>query len=376
MKIRDKYTFRMNLVRASWLVVALFVLATPVAHADLIYVLKRGADADNNVASIVEMNSIGTVLNEWSLPTVRTDPDHVYLSSVSSRRYMSLSNDGQFLVFNGFARNAADTANERALVTFNLTTYEFESSTRYPTSGTDTLRASASVDGDQFYSVGVSGVGVSYNEKGDTAEGFNVETTTNSYNAIRAIDGKLWYTRDTGNGTQGLYFLDGEGFPTEDTDVRSRVRLTGTGWENSAGSYRDFNFLDNYLFIGGGGSGDRQLQVFLKDTEEEVFEDGWNRLADDSIDLPQIVLGVHAVERDNGEIIVYFSREGGVFSVIFDPTAADGERFGTPVELASGYLEAGEDWGGLVVIPEPGTAVLLFGAFASLLVLVRRRFQG
>jgi len=343
-----------------------------VANGQSIFMLHRGSEANNFVASIMEIDLDGNLIDQWTTPVVRTDPDHIYLSSIATRRYMSQSLDGNLLTFNSFADGSV-----KKPAAFDLNTRTFDTSTIY--TGPSTLRSVATVDGSGYWLSGLTGInGIRYVEGGTSSPSVGITSNTGAREQLLFHNNRMWVSRQSGD--HGVSFLDlppGE-FPTT-ASSEDLTLLTGSGWDTNDGEYQAFTFLgDDTLFVGtqeGTGSADSRLLTFIHDPDAPSLSEGWNRLELDQLNTGGQVIGVSTlVDPDSGDIYVFYNTPSQIWKTIYNPAAEEGEKFSTPEMFASDLLgDDGEVWGGVVaVVPEPALA-WLFGLFSLTAALVWRR---
>jgi len=317
-----------------------------VLNGQSLFILHRGSDANDNVASIVEIDMNGDLVGKWTAPAIGTD-QYMFLSTVNNRRHMSRSQDGNLLTFNGFARQADESA-QAALFTFDLNTRTFDSSTRY--TGPSALRSAATVDGTGFWVAGLSNVnGIRYVEGGTASSGTVITSNVGARHQLLFHNDLMWVSRQSG--TQGIGLLDtpqGD-FPTEPPTV-SVITLTGIGWAPESGTYEAFTFLGNDTLIV--GLTDFQLQTFVHQPgPSDSITENWHLLEQDVIGTTGAVIGVSTlVDPVSGEISVFYNTSTQIWRTIYNPNAPSGEKFSRPEPFAVGLLGAGESWGGQVAI--------------------------
>jgi len=341
-------------------------------NAQSLFMLLRGSDADDNVASIMEIDMNGALVGQWTAPASGTD-QYMFLSSVANRRHMSLSQDGNLLSFGGFARQA-DNSSQPALFAFNLQTRTFDSSTRY--TGSSAFRSVATVDGTGFWGAGLSGLnGIRYMEGGTASSGTVITTNTGARHQLLFHNERMWVSRQSGDHGIGLLDTPPGVYPTEPPTV-SVITLTGIGWAPSSGDYEAFTFLGNDTLIVAENN-TNQLQTFIHQPGPgDSITEEWNLLELDVIATTGSVIGVSTlVDPVSGEISVFYNTSTQIWRTTYDPNAFDENKFSTPELFASGLLdsEAGERWGGSVaVVPEPALA-WLFGLFSLTAALIWRQ---
>jgi len=359
--MKFKYTLIFGLVLSG-------LSLSAVLNGQSLFMLHRGSDANDNVASIIEIDMSGDQIGQWTAPATGTD-QYMYLSGVDDRRYMSRSQNGNLLSFNGFAR-LEDGENETALFAFDLNTRTFDSSTRY--TGPSALRSTATVDGSEFWVAGLSNVnGIRYLEGGTSSNSVGVSNNTGARQQLLFHNNRMWVSRQSGTNGIGLLDTPPGDFPTGPPTV-SIPTLTGIGWNTSSGQYGAFTFLGNDTLIV--GLSNFQLQTFVQSPGAESITEDWNLLELDVIPITGEVIGISTlVDPETDEITVFYNTATQIWRTTYDPNAFDGDKFSTPELFASGLLGSGEDWGGMVaVVPEPALA-WLFGLFSLTAALMWRR---
>jgi len=332
--------------------------------------LHRGSDANDNVATVMEIDMNGDLMGQWTAPASGTD-QYMFLSSISNRRFMSQSNDGNLLSFNGFARQA-DGSSQDALFAFDLETRTFDSSTRY--TGGGSLRSAITTDGTDFWVSGTSGVnGLRYVEGGTISSGVGTTSSTVARNQTIFYNDRIWISR-SGGSTHSVSVLNADpgDFPTTSSSI-GFPSLTGIGWDSSDGEYQAIAFLaEDTLLV---GTGDNELLTFVQSPGASSITDDWNLLELDVISATGgTVIGVSTlVDPETEEITVFYSTFQGIWRTTYDPNAFDGDKFSTPEPFADDLLGAGEEWGGVVaIVPEPALA-WSFGLLSLAVAMVWRR---
>jgi len=360
-------------MKIKYTLTALLVLSgfglSSLVNGQSVFMLHRGSDDNNNVASIMEIDLDGNLIDQWSTPVARADPDHIYLSSVASRRYMSQSLDGNHLSFNSFADGSV-----KRPASFDLTTRTFNTSTTY--TGPSTLRSVATVDGSGYWLAGLANVdGIRYVESGVSSNGAIITSSGAAREQVLFHNNRMWISREGGS-THGVSYLDlppGE-FPTTASSASLNM-LTGIGWNHNSGSYQGFTLLgEDTLFVGTGDGSSSVLKTFIHAGGASSLSDDWNLLELDVINTGGQVIGVSTlVDPGTDEITVFYNTPSQIWRTTYDPNAFDGNKFSTPELFASDLLGDDELWGGIVaIVPEPALA-WLFGLFSLTTALVWRR---
>lgn len=323
------------------ILLTLIVMMSASALAADIFVLRRGNTLERNVdsATLIQFNTNGEMVSSWSIPL-----DEIRLRRFATDRYISLSADENYIVFHGFKQSRK---NIPVFGTFNIAEKEIK---LMQITGEELLqRAITSIDGNQFFYAGRTNFdGIRMIDADLIIPDTGFTTVTFALQQLKILNEKLWFSRGTGDLLHGLFYIPLENIFTA-TGFVDITPLTGQGWREQTGEYRDFDFVfeENLLFVGGTlNNGNKGIEVF----EFDEIENTWDLIDELVVNTTENLIGIQAINND-GIVTLYYNTRQNINKVEYNTTIAIAEqRWTESINVVSDFLRVGENWSGIVVV--------------------------
>jgi hypothetical protein len=331
-----------------------------------------------SAVSLEEYTTSGTLVGSMNVSSAAIADSTQLTASGTATSEGQITFNGQYIALTGYTGSistsgitgTSSTADPRIVATVGMNgAFSFSSLGTTPYSGNNIRGAYASGSS----SIWAVGAGSGTNGVWFTSGSAPVNLITGGIRAINAFNNQLFI--DTGTAIQSV----GSGLPTSGTQTATTLAtLTGSGATGNAFIMFDLGagptqFGENTLYVANSASSSANTTAIEKFSYTGT---SWVNTGDISIGgIGNSTVGALGLTGETiaGSVVLYGTSSNGGNGTIFDftdSTGYDGTVSGTAATLAI----AGTDqaFRGIVVVPEPASLAIAFGAGALALVAWRR----